>query len=58
MSQENVESFKGSVNAWNHDDFDAWIDQFDPEVEWFTLVEVYRGHAGARQAWEGLGGPG
>jgi hypothetical protein len=56
MSQENVEVFKRGVVAWNRDDFDAWIDQFDPEVEWFTLVEVYRGHAGARKAWESLKG--
>ena len=56
MSQENVEIFKRGVEAWNGDDFDAWIDQFDPEVEWFTLVEVYRGHAGARKAWESLKG--
>ena len=44
------------MEAWNRDDFDAWIDQFDPRVEWSTLVEVYRGHAGARQAWESLKG--
>ena len=56
MSQENIESFKRMVEAWNRDDFDAWIDQFDPKVEWSTLVEVYRGHAGARQAWESLKG--
>jgi ketosteroid isomerase-like protein len=56
MSQENVESFKRGVDAWNSDDFDAWIDQFDPEVEWFTLLEVYRGRAGARKAWESLKG--
>jgi ketosteroid isomerase-like protein len=56
MSEENVESFKRLMEAWNRDDFDAWIDQFDPEVEWFTLVEVYRGHAGARKAWESLKG--
>jgi hypothetical protein len=56
MSRENVESFKRMVEAWNRDDFDAWIDQFDPKVEWSTLVEVYRGHAGARQAWENLKG--
>ena len=54
MSQENVESFRRGIEAWNRDNFDAWIDQYDPEVEWFTLVEVYRGHAGARQAWESL----
>ena len=52
MSQENVEAFKRGVEAWNSDDFDAWFEQFDPEVEWFALVEVFRGHAGARQAWE------
>jgi ketosteroid isomerase-like protein len=56
VSEENVEVFKRGVVAWNRDDFDAWIDQFDPEVEWFTLVEVYRGHAGARKAWESLKG--
>ena len=54
MSQENVESFRRAVEAWNRDDFDAWIDLLDPEVEWFTLVEIYRGHAGAGQAWETL----
>jgi hypothetical protein len=30
MSEENVEVFKRGVVAWNRDDFDAWIDQFDP----------------------------
>jgi hypothetical protein len=56
MSQENVESFKRGVEAWNRDDRDAWIDQFDPEVEWFALVEVFRGHAGVLQAWESFKG--
>jgi hypothetical protein len=45
-------SFQAWVEAWNRDDFDTWIDQFSPEVEWFALMEVFRGHAGARQAWE------
>ena len=52
MSLENVELFKRGVEAWNGDDYDAWIDQYDPEIEWFALMEVYRGHAGARQAWK------
>jgi ketosteroid isomerase-like protein len=56
MSNENVENFSRGVEAWNRDDFDAWIDQFDPEVEWFALMEVFRGHAGARQAWESFKG--
>ena len=56
MSQENVESFKRGVRAWNRDDFDAWIDLYDPEVEWFALMEVFHGHAGARHAWESFKG--
>jgi ketosteroid isomerase-like protein len=56
MSQENVENFKRTVEAWNGDDFDAWIDLFDPEVEWSALTEAFRGHAGARQAWQSFKG--
>ncbi len=56
MSQENVDNFRRGVEDWNRNNFDAWIDQFDPEVEWFTLLEVYRGHAGVRKAWESLKG--
>jgi ketosteroid isomerase-like protein len=51
MSQENVESFKRGAAAWNRGDFDAWIDHLDPEIEWQALMEVYRGHAGARHLW-------
>jgi ketosteroid isomerase-like protein len=54
MSEENVELFKRGAEAWNRDDFDAWIELIDPEVEWFALMEVYRGHAGMRQIWESL----
>ena len=56
MSQENVEIFWRAVDAWNSDDFEAWIDQYDPEVEWFALMEVFRGRRGARQAWESFKG--
>jgi ketosteroid isomerase-like protein len=52
MSQENVEAYKRTIEAWNRDDYDTWIDQFDPEFEWLALMEVFHGHAGARQAWE------
>ncbi len=30
MSQENVETFRRGVGAWNSDDFGAWIDLQDP----------------------------
>jgi ketosteroid isomerase-like protein len=56
MSQENVDSFKRGFEAWNKDDFDAWIEQFAPEVEWSALTEAFRGHAGARHAWESFKG--
>lgn len=56
MPHENVERFKRGVDAWNRDDFDAWIGLFDPEVEWFALMEVFRGHDGARQAWASFKG--
>ena len=66
MSQENVEIFKRAVEAWNRDDFAAWLDLLDPEVEWHTALESafegptsgFRGHAGARTIWESYkGGP-
>ncbi|MGZ8665960.1 MAG: nuclear transport factor 2 family protein [Solirubrobacterales bacterium] len=47
-----MEKFKRGFEAWNRDDFDAWIDGLDPEIEWFALMEVFRGHTGARRAWE------
>jgi ketosteroid isomerase-like protein len=56
MSQENVEVFKRGVEAWNGDNLDAFIDLVDPEIEWFALMEVYRGHAGVRRAWESFKG--
>jgi len=52
MSQENVEVVRAAFEAWNRNDFDAWIQYFDPEVEWSALLEEFRGHAGIRQAWQ------
>jgi ketosteroid isomerase-like protein len=49
---ENVELFERGVEAWNRGDFDAWIQRFDPDFEWQALLEVYRGHEGARRAWD------
>ncbi len=56
MSHENVEIFKRGTDAWNRDAFDAWIDLIDPEIEWFALMEVFRGHSGARELWESFKG--
>ena len=52
MSQENVEIVRAAFEAWNRNDFDAWIQYFDPDVQWSALLEEFRGHAGIRQAWQ------
>src|SRR4029450_5193568 len=57
MSEENVETFKRAVEAYNRRDIDALLEEMDPEVEWIAAVQtlfegearVYRGHAGIRQ---------
>ena len=56
MSQENVEAFTRGVDAWNRDDFDTWIELFDPDLEWLALMEVFRGREGARSAWKSFKG--
>ena len=57
MSQENVEAFKRAVAAYNRRDIDAFLEAFDPEIEWHSLTQVmfggeqsvYRGHRGIRE---------
>ena len=59
MSEENAELVRRSGEAWQRDDFEAWLSTIDPDVEWFTGVEralgragsVYRGHEGMREFW-------
>lgn len=56
MSQENVEVFERAVAAYNRRDLDAFLEAFDPEVEWHSLTQVmfggeesvHRGHPGIR----------
>jgi ketosteroid isomerase-like protein len=52
MSEENVEAFRRSYEAWNRDDFDTWIACFDREVQWSAILEEFRGYAGIREAWQ------
>ena len=58
MSQENVEIFRRSDQAFNAGDIDAWLEEFiDPEIEWHSALPglltqggtVYRGHDGVRE---------
>jgi hypothetical protein len=56
MSQGNVDLVRDQYARWNAREFDAWIEAFDPEVEYMSSVVasmdgggVYRGHEGVRQ---------
>src|SRR6266498_5182070 len=57
MSQENVEAFKRATKAGNRRDFEAMLEELDPEVEWHPGMpallggetKVYRGHEGVRE---------
>lgn len=57
ISEQNVEAFKRVADAYNRRDVEAMLEELDPEVEWYPLLEVmlggeatvYRGHEGARE---------
>jgi uncharacterized protein len=57
MSEENVEAFRASLEAYNRRDIEAFLAAFDPTVEIHPLTlamfgregTVYRGHEGIRQ---------
>ena len=59
MSEENVETVKRTIEAWNADDLDAFLTELDPDLEWHPSIEpglegkatTYRGHDGARTIW-------
>ena len=52
-----MEAFKRAVAAYNRRDIDAFLEGFDPEIEWHSLTQVmfggeqsvYRGHRGIRE---------
>src|SRR5262245_30837256 len=60
MSQENVETVRRALEAWNTDDLDAFLAELDPELEWHPSIEpaleggetTFRGLDGARKAWD------
>lgn len=59
MSPENVEVVRSVLEAWQRDDFEAFLAGTDPTIEWHTVLErlvegpesVYRGHEGIRRLW-------
>ena len=58
MSQENVEVVRGTFDAFQARDLDAFLSYMDPEVEYRSLVleveGVYCGHEGIRSWWESV----
>jgi len=58
MSQENVETFKRGLDAYNRRDIDALMETLDPDVEWHPALAVllggertvFRGHQGVRES--------
>ena len=56
MPRENVELVRMQYERWNARDFDAWIEAFDPEIEYVSSVAAsidgsgeYQGHEGIRR---------
>jgi ketosteroid isomerase-like protein len=60
MSKENVEKVRRSLDGWNRNDVDAWLQFAHPEAEWISEVArqvegsetVYRGTAAMRRFWD------
>jgi ketosteroid isomerase-like protein len=58
MSEENVESFKRGLDAYNRRDLDTLMETLDPDVEWRPATAllltgehtVFRGHHGVRKS--------
>jgi ketosteroid isomerase-like protein len=57
MSQENVELFRKSIDAYNRRDVEAILETWHPEGKWYLVSprvkggEAYHGHEGLRQWW-------
>ena len=63
MSQENVEQWLRSADAWNRGDREEWLRDIPPDWEFHTsgafpgLRPVYRGPEGAAALWEAMREP-
>jgi ketosteroid isomerase-like protein len=60
MSQRNVDMARQSVESWNRDDLDSFLEVFHPEIEFYSEIarrvegveSPVRGLAELRQFWE------
>lgn len=56
MSQENADTLRRAMEAYNRGDWDAALAEMHPEIEWHAPAivpdqGVYRGHEGVRSFW-------
>ena len=57
MSEENVETFRRGMEAYNRRDIEAMLVLWHPEAEWYPFTaqvegdDTYHGHEGLRQWW-------
>jgi ketosteroid isomerase-like protein len=58
MSQQNVAKVRAFIEAYNRRDFDAALEDFDPEIEWVLpdrqSSDSGRGPQEVRRFWEGI----
>jgi ketosteroid isomerase-like protein len=58
MSQENVDKARAFIEAYNRRDFDAAVEDFDPEVEWVLPArqssDSCQGPDEVTRFWEGI----
>jgi ketosteroid isomerase-like protein len=57
MSEENVETVREAVEAFNRGDFDAALERMHPDIEWetpdsFPDAATYRGREAVREFWQ------
>jgi ketosteroid isomerase-like protein len=61
MSQELVDRYLASIDAWNRGDLDAWLelaaDEWQTTATFPGIEPVYRGREGMRAIWDYLRGP-
>jgi ketosteroid isomerase-like protein len=58
MSQENVETVRAFIAAYNRRDFEAAVESFDPQIEWVLperqSSDSCQGPDEVKRFWEGL----
>lgn len=63
MSQQNVEHYRRTIDAWNRGALDEWLETITPQWEFVLtgtfpgMASIYRGREGALAYWDAARGP-